>query len=62
LFDVLGVPLPLRDGNRRVPAASDGPALITLIEQELARHQANLSSTLNQRDRDAQLRAMNCTG
>ena len=27
LFDVLGVPLPLRDGNRRVPAAGDGPAL-----------------------------------
>ena len=47
LFDVLGVPLPLRDGTRRVPAASDGPALLAMIEQEIARHQANLTSTLN---------------
>ena len=59
LFDVLGVPLPLRDGTRRVPAASDGPALLALIEQEIARHQANLTSTLDQRDRDAQLLAIN---
>ena len=60
LFDVLGVPLPLRDGNRRVPAAGDGPALVALIEQEIARHEANLLSTLNQRDRDDQLQAMKC--
>ena len=59
LFDVLGVPLPLRDGTRRVPAAGNGPALLALIEQEIARHQANLTSTLNQRDRDAQLLAIN---
>jgi len=59
LFDVLGVPLPLRDGTRRVPAASDGPALLATIEQEIGRHQANLTSTLNQRDRDAQLLAIN---
>jgi hypothetical protein len=59
LFDVLGVPLPLRDSTRRVPAASDGPALLTLIEQEIARHRANLTSTLDQRDRDAQLLAIN---
>jgi hypothetical protein len=58
LFDVLGVPLPLRDGTRRVPAGSDGPALLRCIEQEIARHQANLTSTLNQRDRDAQLLAI----
>ncbi len=42
------------------PAAGDGPALVALIEQELARHRANLSSTLNQRDRDDQLQAMKC--
>ena len=58
LFDVLGVPLPLRDGNRRVPAADNGPALIALIEQEIARHEANLINTLNQRDRDDQQEAV----
>ena len=51
--------MPLRDGTRRVPAASDGPALLAKIEQEIARHQANLTSTLDQRDRDAQLLAIN---
>jgi hypothetical protein len=59
LFDLLGVPLPLRDGTRRVPAGSDGPALLRCIEQEIARHHANLTSTLDQRDRDAQLQAIN---
>jgi hypothetical protein len=59
LFDVLGVPLPLRDGTRRVPAADNGPALLALIEQELTRHQTNLTGTLNQRDRDAQRHAIN---
>ena len=58
LFDVLGVPLPLRDGTRRVPAANNGPALIALIEQEIARHEANSSNTLNQRDQDDQEEAM----
>ncbi len=59
LFDVLGVPLPLRDGTRRVPAGDNGPALLALIEQEIGRHEANLTSTLNQRDQDAQLLAIN---
>ncbi len=59
LFDVLGVPLPLRDGTRRVPAPGNGPALVALIEKELARHRANRTSTLDQRDRDAQLLAIN---
>jgi len=60
LFDLMGVPLPLRDGTRRVPAAGDGPGLADLIARELARHQANLVNTLNKRDREEQLNAMNC--
>jgi hypothetical protein len=60
LFDVVGVPLPLRDGNRRVPAADNAPALLNLITGEIARHEANLVNTLNQRDRDDQQDAVRC--
>jgi hypothetical protein len=58
LFDLVAVPLPLRDGARRVPAADDGPGLAALIAQEIKRHQSNLTTTLNQRDRDDRMTAM----
>ena len=51
-------PLNFAMATVRVPAASDGPALAALIAKEIARHEFNLSNTLNQRDRDEQLQAM----
>ena len=44
--------------TRRVPAADNGPALTDLIAKEIARHEANLVNTLNQRDRDDQQEAL----
>ena len=50
LFTLLGVPHELRRGSRKVPSAGDGPALVTLINEEVARHDRNLVGYLNQQD------------
>ena len=50
LFTLLGVPHELRRGSRKVSPAGDGPALVTLINKEVARHDRNLVGYLNQQD------------
>jgi hypothetical protein len=50
LFTLLGVPDELRRGSRKVPPASAGPALVALINTEVARHKRNLLVNLNQQD------------
>jgi hypothetical protein len=60
-YDLLAVPVALRNGSRQVPAADDEPALLALIGREVARHRANLEQSLNQRhelDRKAALLGM----
>ena len=52
LFTLLGVPHELRSGSKRVPPASDGRALGTLITKEVMRLEQNLVRTLNQLDRE----------
>jgi hypothetical protein len=53
-FDLLGVPQVLRNGSRQVPPGSDAPALAALVARETARHQENLDTVLNDRDRSEQ--------
>ena len=60
-YDLLAVPVALRNGSRQVPAADDEPALLALVGREVARHRANLQQSLNQRhelDRKAALLGM----
>jgi len=49
-YDLLAVPLALRNGSRQVPPADDEPALLALVARELAKHRANLERSLNQSD------------
>ena len=49
-YDLLAVPKVLRNGSRQVPAATDVPALLALVEREIAMHRANLTRTLNWMD------------
>ena len=48
-YDLLAVPIALRNGSRQVPAADDEPAILALCAREVARHQANLQQSLNER-------------
>jgi hypothetical protein len=48
-YDLLAVPIALRNGSRQVPAADDEPALLALCAREVARHQASLAYSLNER-------------
>jgi hypothetical protein len=48
-YDLLAVPIALRNGSRQVPSADDEPALLALCAREVARHNANLQASLNER-------------
>ena len=47
-YDLLAVPLALRNGSRQVPPADDEPAILALVAREVASHRANLERSLNQ--------------
>jgi len=47
-YDLLAVPLALRNGSRQVPPADDEPAILALVTRELAKHRANLERSLNE--------------
>jgi hypothetical protein len=47
-YDLLAVPLALRNGSRQVPPADDEPAILALVGREVARHRANLQRSLNE--------------
>jgi len=47
-YDLLAVPLALRNGSRQVPPADDEPAILALVAREVARHRANLERSLNE--------------
>jgi hypothetical protein len=49
-FDLLGVPLDLRDGTATVPAADDAPALRALVAREVRRLEVRLKGELEHRD------------
>jgi len=49
-YDLLAIPKVLRNGSRRVPAATDAPALAALVNRELGRHRTNLQRSLNAAD------------
>jgi hypothetical protein len=49
-FDLLGVPLELRDGTATVPAADDAPALRELVAREVRRLEVRLKGELEHRD------------
>ena len=49
-YDLLAIPVVLRNGSRQVPAANDAPALAALVAREVARHQERLEQMLNRRD------------
>ena len=44
------MPIALRNGSRQVPPADDEPAILAMVERELARHRANLERSLNKSD------------
>ena len=52
LFDVLAVPQVHRNGNRRVPAGSDGPALAALVAKHTARLEKERDTVLSERDQN----------
>jgi hypothetical protein len=54
-FDLLGVPLELRDGSRKVPEATDAAGLLALIERELTRLRERLEGWLNELDEATRL-------
>jgi hypothetical protein len=49
-FDLLGIPEVVRNGSRRVPEGTDGPALLALTERELGRLRSLIEHDLHDRD------------